>query len=291
MNTILISPPAKMLGREHAILSTTDRWYYVPDFETSLSIKTVLCGSASWEVESRRFIVHPGMYVVVNDGQKYTITIDSYEPVTTFCVFFKRGFVEDIFRNRLNSNCALLDDPERKTTIEFAQHLIPDSPRVLSSVNHLRDGLHNPLFDSLTALSTLAEHLIEADRQLLNGVHKVQSNRDSTRQELHRRVLRGRDYLLSSLDTNVANEDAARAAGLSPYHFHRVFREVFRETPHVYLTRYRLFKAQQLLLSTDRSVTDICLECGFHSPPSFTHLFRRYFGQTPRELRQKSKIR
>src|SRR6516164_3192715 len=125
-----------MLGREHAILSSTGRWYHVPDFEGALSIKTVRCGSATWEVESRRFIVHPGMYVVLNDRQKYTITIDSYEPVTTFCVFFKRGFVEDISLNRLSSNSALLNDPERRTTIEFAQHLIPDSPGVRSSLNH-----------------------------------------------------------------------------------------------------------------------------------------------------------
>jgi AraC-like DNA-binding protein len=280
-----------MLGREHAILSSTGRWYYVPDFEGPLSIKTVLRGSASWEVEGRRFIVHPGMYVVVNDRQKYTITIDSYEPVTTFCVFFKRGFIEDVLRNRVSSHGALLDDPDGKTTVEFAQHLVPDAPRVLSSLKYLREGLQNPLSDSLTALSTLAEQLIAADVQLLKGVHKVEAERDSTRQELHRRVLRGRDYLLSSLATNVANHNAARAASLSPYHFHRVFREVFGEPPHAYLTRYRLNRAQQLLLSSDRSVTDICLECGFHSPPSFTHLFRRYFGLTPRELRQKSRIR
>src|SRR5262249_39981326 len=150
-------------------------------------------GSAMWEVESQRFIVHEGMYVVLNDGQKYTITIDSSEPVTTFCVFFKRGFVEDVYRNRSTGASALLDDPERKTTVQFAQHLVPDAPMVRSSLKVLRDGLHDPCSDSITALSTLAEHLIGADRELQSGIQKLAVERAGTRQELYRRVLRGRD--------------------------------------------------------------------------------------------------
>ena len=288
---ILISPPADLLGREHAILSDTGRWYHVPDFKSPLSIKSVLQGSAMWQIESQRFVVHEGMYVVVNDGQKYTITIDSSEPVTTFCVFFKHGFVEDIHRNRTTSESVLLDDPEKTTTIEFAQNLVPDASRVLASLKTLRDGLRDPHCDSIAALSTLADELIGADRELQRGMHRLEAERPGTRQELYRRVLRGRDYLLSSMTATVRHDAVARAAGLSPYHFHRAFRQAFCETPHEYLTRYRLNKARQMLLSSDRSVTDICLECGFQSPPSFSHLFRRHFGQTPREFRQKSRIR
>jgi AraC-like DNA-binding protein len=231
------------------------------------------------------------MYVVVNDGQKYTITIDSSEPVTTFCVFFKRGFVEDVYRNRTTPDFLLLDDPEKTTKVEFAQHLIPDAQMVLSSLKHLRDGLHDAHADSIATLSTLTEHLLGADRELQHGMLKLKVERPGTRQELYRRVLRGRDYLLSSLAATIRLEAIAREAGLSPYHFHPAFRQTFGETPHEYLTRYRLTKARQLLLSSDRSVTDICTECGFQSPPSFSHLFRRHTGYTPREFREKSRIR
>jgi AraC-like DNA-binding protein len=159
------------------------------------------------------------------------------------------------------------------------------------SLNVLREGLRTPYSDPIAALSTLAGHLIGADRQLKGGARSVEAERAGTRQELYRRVLNGRDYLLSHLTTTVRHEAVARAAGLSPYHFHRVFRRVFGETPHEYLTRYRLQRAHQLLLLSARSITDICFECGFQSPPSFSHLFRRYFGRTPREFRQKSRIR
>src|SRR5262249_23509113 len=149
--------------------------------------------------------------------QKYTITIDSSEPVTTFCVFFKRGFVEDIHRNRTTSESALLDDPEKKTTIEFAQSLVPDAHRVLSSLKTLRDGLQDPHCDSIAALSTLAVDLISADRELQRGMLRLEAERPGTRQELYRRVLRGRDYMLSSITTTVRHDGVARAAGMSPY--------------------------------------------------------------------------
>ena len=85
----------------------------------------------------------------------------------------------------------------------------------------------------------------------------------------------------------VANESC-----LSPYHFHRLFREVFRETPNQYLQRKRLANAQRLLERGEQSVTDICLEVGFESITSFSALFRRSFGCSPREYRfRKNKTR
>ncbi len=79
--------------------------------------------------------------------------------------------------------------------------------------------------------------------------------------------------------------EVASEACLSPYHFHRLFCEVFRETPNQYLQRKRLANAQRLLERGDQSVTDICLEVGFESISSFSGLFRRSFGCSPREYR------
>jgi AraC family transcriptional regulator len=79
--------------------------------------------------------------------------------------------------------------------------------------------------------------------------------------------------------------DAAGAACVSPYHFHRLFHEVFRETPNQYLQRRRLTQARELLKSSDLDVTEISLEIGFESSTSFSALFRRSLGCSPREYR------
>jgi AraC-like DNA-binding protein len=80
--------------------------------------------------------------------------------------------------------------------------------------------------------------------------------------------------------------DAAAAAHLSPWHFLRLFREAFGETPHQFLTRLRIERARYLLTVTRRSVTDVCLDVGFSSLGSFSTLFSRRVGLSPAAFRR-----
>ncbi|MCU1617499.1 MAG: transcriptional regulator, AraC family protein, partial [Frankiales bacterium] len=57
----------------------------------------------------------------------------------------------------------------------------------------------------------------------------------------------------------------ARIACVSQAHFIRTFRSTFGETPNRYLQRRRVERAMFLLRSSDRSVTDICMDVGFSS--------------------------
>jgi hypothetical protein len=75
-------------------------------------------------------------------------------------------------------------------------------------------------------------------------------------------------------------------ARLSPWHLLRAFRQTFGETPHNFLTRLRLERAQQLLTVTSRPVTEICFDVGFTSLGSFSSLFRRKVGLSPAEFRR-----
>jgi AraC-like DNA-binding protein len=114
---------------------------------------------------------------------------------------------------------------------------------------------------------------------------RVPARKLSTRLELYKRLLRGKDFLDSFHAEAVQLDQAARAACLSRYHFHRLFREVFGETPNLYLQRKRLARARELLKTTDRTITAISLDVGFESSTSFSALFRRNFGCSPREFR------
>ncbi len=90
------------------------------------------------------------------------------------------------------------------------------------------------------------------------------------------RELIDRQYF-HSLDLN----EIAQAAGLSRYHFLRVFRRAFHMTPHEYITRKRIERARELLSGSDLSVTEICFEVGFESLGSFSTLFHRIVGWSP----------
>jgi AraC family transcriptional regulator len=287
----LANPRADLLGRQNAILSGTASSYYVPDFEGCLSIKSVISGSAVWETPGGgRFEVKENTYLILNDRQRYRMTIDSARKVTTFCIFFERGFVEGVFRAKRSSSSVLLDAPEpaKPERLLFIERIEPRQGRVHDLLEKLKFRLAGGRLseeESLGDFYRLAERLIGEQQQVDILAARLPAVRRATREELLRRVLRGRDFLLSSPYGRVRLKDVARAACLSPFHFHRAFRAAFGETPRQHATRHRLERAR-LLLGGDRSVTEICLETGFESLGSFSTLFRCTYGIAPGRYRR-----
>ena len=78
----------------------------------------------------------------------------------------------------------------------------------------------------------------------------------------------------------------AQIAGLSDYHFSRLFKRATGLSPSQYFIRLRMARARHLLLETDLSVIDIGMEVGYSSPSHFSQVFRREVGATPRAYRQ-----
>jgi AraC family transcriptional regulator len=95
------------------------------------------------------------------------------------------------------------------------------------------------------------------------------------------------------IDAHSANaidlEAAAREAGLSPFHFLRLFANVLGVTPHQYLVRARLRQAAHLLAEDDRAITDIAFDVGFGDLSNFVRSFGRAAGMSPRAFRQASR--
>jgi len=81
-------------------------------------------------------------------------------------------------------------------------------------------------------------------------------------------------------------EDAAREAGVSPFHFLRMFSATLGVTPHQYLLRSRLRHAARRLVDDDAAVTDIAYDVGFADLSNFTRTFHRAAGVSPLKFRQ-----
>ena len=79
--------------------------------------------------------------------------------------------------------------------------------------------------------------------------------------------------------------EVARAACVSPFHFHRGFTQAFQTTPHAYITELRLDHARQLL-EAGWPVLDASINVGFSSPSTFSRLFRSRFGDAPSAIRK-----
>lgn len=98
---------------------------------------------------------------------------------------------------------------------------------------------------------------------------------------------RARDHIDRHYADGVDLDTLARIAGLSKYHFLRLFRNTYGRTPGAYLSERRVERAQDLLRSTNLTVTEVCFAVGFSSLGSFSRRFSEVTGETPSELQKR----
>jgi AraC-like DNA-binding protein len=104
-----------------------------------------------------------------------------------------------------------------------------------------------------------------------------------------RRAVETALWLDAHSDQPIDLDDAAAEAGVSPFHFLRMFARVLGVTPHQYLVRSRLRHAARLLAEDNRDVTDIAYDVGFGDLSNFVRTFRRAAGLSPLKFRQASR--
>lgn len=95
-------------------------------------------------------------------------------------------------------------------------------------------------------------------------------------------------YLQTHYNSDINLHHIAAAAGMSSWHWHRLYHSVMGETLHDTLKWMRLHRAAWLLCHTDRSIADIALACGYRgNAQSFTRIFRRDYGLSPLDYRHR----
>ncbi len=266
----------------------TDEYFWQGD--GPLSLKCWFTGQGLYEADGGRFAVTQGSYLLLNGGQRYSVSREREDEEESLLIFFAAGFAEEVYRSLATPFYRLLDEPwhRERSTARFYQRLYPHDPILWPRMNRLRlllmDRKEEPGW-IVEQLHGLLEGLLQVHRDVQKEVDQISACRPATREELYRRIHYARDYAAASLDRPLTLQEWAGVACLSPNHFLRTFKQIFHSTPHQYLTRLRLEKAQDLLRKTDRSVTEICFDVGFESLGSFSTLFRRHCGVSPQAYR------
>jgi AraC family transcriptional regulator len=85
-------------------------------------------------------------------------------------------------------------------------------------------------------------------------------------------------------------EEMAEQAGVSPWHFCRVFRKATGVSPHQYVMKVKLERAQQMLMASESALSKIADSLGFTSQSHFTRAFHQFAGETPSDFRRRSQV-
>ncbi len=155
--------------------------------------------------------------------------------------------------------------------------VITDSGKLINSFNRV-------LNETNRKLPFFREHL-SGDVQVLiinlaRAIYKSENH--SQREEKLERVL---DYIRDNYKNDISNQTLAEIAGYHPYHLNRIFKEYTGVSIHRYLNEVRISAAEQLLISTDLSVTEIATQSGFNSSTSFAENFKAKNDTTPLKFR------
>jgi AraC family transcriptional regulator len=105
-----------------------------------------------------------------------------------------------------------------------------------------------------------------------------------------RRAVEAALWLDENAHEEIDLERTAREAGVSPFHFLRLFSKALGVTPHQYLVRARLRHAARLLAEAERSVTDVAMEVGFADLSNFVRTFRRAAGVSPGRFARAARV-
>lgn len=96
-------------------------------------------------------------------------------------------------------------------------------------------------------------------------------------------------YINDNLDIELNLSILSKVALYSPFHFHRLFTSIVRETPNEFITRIRIEKAtSDLVKNKSLSIAEVFPKYGFSSHAAFSKSFKKYHGISPSELKKKS---
>jgi AraC-like DNA-binding protein len=230
------------------------------------SISYVRKGSFGCQCRGRSHELVAGSMLIGFPGDEYVCTHDHVVGDECLSFFLAPDLVDAIGDGRIWQIGALPPLPEMMVLAELAQTAADGSSDVgLNEIGHL-----------------LAARFIEAvsgrkSKPLTAGL------RD------RRRAVESALWIDANSHRAIALDDAAEQAGISPFHFLRLFSEVLGVTPHQYLVRSRLRHAARRLADDDSPITDIAYDVGFGDLSNFVRTFHRAAGASPMRFRQAAK--
>lgn len=276
--------------RENVVVCARASEISYSEHTAPLSIKSCLKGKEIYELRNTPIAVEENKYLVINNKEEYASYILSNEVVESFCIFFQDNIEQQTLAVFEHSHETLLEDPygESYSTTPLFQNLRYQNLMISSLLSKIKKELDKKELSQLRLdeyCNELIAVLLKEQVETLKEIQKLPMARQSTRLEIYRRVSLAKDYMGSCFDEKIDLKILAKIACLSEHHFLRLFKSVFQQTPHQYLTNVRLQRALKLLKEQKTSITDICFSVGFENPSSFARLFKSRFKVSPQEVR------
>ncbi len=264
---------------------------YSGEHISRLSIRGVLNGYQRYRVGEKDKIVKDDNYLIVNEGQTWFSEVAAEMPVEIIVIAFHPDLLKQAIHSLTASPEKLLDDPffSRDEGTAYFENTYPNDEQIKQLFLRLKTGIISEKNDELFFEQIhfdLLELIFQKHQSSLKKATLLPAKKRAVQKELFQRLGTAKDYMDAHLDQSMELFDISRVAALSPYHFLRLFKALYKMTPHQYLTNERMKLAHYLLQSSSKTVREIGIDAGFENHSAFGRVFKAAFGATPLQVRK-----
>lgn len=144
---------------------------------------------------------------------------------------------------------------------------------------HSRDNY----LDDIMKFNDKGELLNWFNDKLTIACHNIQGKREEKSTDV---IKVAGKYIQDNYSKDISLDDVSRVVGISPYYFSKIFKEEMGVNFIEYLTNIRIERAKELLTTSEMSMKEICIMCGYSDPNYFSRTFKKNVGVTPTEFKE-----
>jgi AraC family transcriptional regulator len=273
-------------GWPNVILNARSSNTYRDNIKGPVSIFTNISGKSIVEVHGKRAVVNEGFFFVTNYAQHYTLQIDNTK-TETFNIHFGENFADGVLHAVSKPVDKLIETDKLASPLDHLElyaKLHSSDAVVTRLISEIR-GLEGNRIHEEEKLAELMLHLLKLNGRIKEGESQIPVIKNSTREEIQKRLNNATDFIYSFYDKNISLDDIAAAACLSKFHFLRLFKTVYRQTPHQFITAIKIDRAKAMLKSQATDVNQIARSLGFDNSSSFSRAFFNQVKAYPTQFR------
>lgn len=267
-------------GWPTAILNVRTNQAERTDIKGPFSLFLNLSGSSEVTCDRKSVRLNTDTYLFSNHGQHYDLLIDNKSPTETFNIHFGEKLYQDTIHTLINSDDQLLDELSTPG-IEFNQcirsHFRGNQFNTL--VKRVQQSYQNEEKES--SLFDLLSCVLAENNKHLHQVSDMSSARSSTKTELLKRIYLSIDFIHAYYHKSITLDQLADVAMLSKFHFLRVFKSIFKVSPHQYIKQIRLQKAISLIKEDRLPLYLVAQQVGIENGSSLSRMMYQLTGQRP----------
>ncbi len=246
------------------------------------SAKFVISGEETYFVNNKKFVLRENEFIIGNNSTESTILIDTKIPAKGLCIDISEKIIKDVINYTFDENPILEKflfsetlfvnkyNNQNSTLGKILSQIASDFDILMLSENQL----NNDLFYSL------AECVVNDQSHLQQQFLKLNAVKFETNKQLFHLIWDAKNYLDLHFLENINIETIAKNIGLSEYHFIRMFKKAFSNSPYQYLISQRL-QFSKILLLENHSIQETAFLAGFADVFSFSKSFKNTFGLSP----------